>query len=236
MRRFSTIILSILLGAVAVAVGMGMFLHLANTDRTRLAGIAIKAQQDSKTALNAREAAVNEANTKLANAENEVQKTQTKLQALQDERDLMVSAQVLTLPTPKELRTWKEIIKLPLGVSVKMPPQNEADLGQNEDQAKSLSLYTMTQYRWFSIVPYDEQAELFALQPFASSSTAVDFLVNGHVIVGKKGQDSMTHAETIVAHIQSNGVKEYLITAHTIPGQISFQTILSTLATLNFSK
>ncbi|MEK7115943.1 MAG: hypothetical protein AAB879_00950, partial [Patescibacteria group bacterium] len=131
MRKFSSVILSILLGAIAVGGGMFVFLKKANDDRARLAELVTHSRTDAAAADERSRHAVEEANQKVAAANAEIAKTQKVISALQEERDLMRTATPL-VPRAGAIRGWKQTINVPLGVSCKIPATSSIELNDTE--------------------------------------------------------------------------------------------------------
>src|SRR5689334_7112494 len=121
MRRFSSIFLSILLGAFAVGIGMGYFLMKANSDRERLATIASEAEQQSREALQAKEDAIRAANNKLDTANGEISKAQELIRSFNEERSLIASAMVLKTPAGRDIKGWKEVVSLDQKTTINYP-------------------------------------------------------------------------------------------------------------------
>jgi type II secretory pathway pseudopilin PulG len=138
MRRFTSVLISILLGALAVGVGMGYFLMKANNDRERLALIAQAAEQESQEAIQAREQAIKAANAKLDAANTEITKAQETIKAFNEERALIQSATVLRTPNAKEIKGWSEIVSLGQKATVNYPRHiSSPKIRQNPDLGTS---------------------------------------------------------------------------------------------------
>ena len=220
MRRFTSVLLSIFLGALAVAIGMGFFLHKANADRAHLADIAVQAQGQAKEAQQIRDQAIHEANRKLDAANIEIKKAQDALSALKQERDLIAQATILTQPTPRELKSWKQSIDIPLGVSIKYPVGVEESANDKNNLvlskiSASSSTNSITDLRWISIQPYDESSEqtLLSTLSIAGTSTPFSYLVNGHLLIGAQSVNPTTQQLMFVAHASLDGQKRHLLWA-----------------------
>lgn len=238
MRRFTSVLLSILLGALAVGAGMGFFLHKANADRASLADIAMQAQSQAKEAQKIREQAVNEANKKLDAANTEIKKAQNAITALKEERDLIAKATPLREPTPREQRGWKQSIDLPLGVSIKYPANIEETTNEKNSlvlskaSSSSITIPSLSDPRWMSIQPYDESSEQAFMQIFTSadSNTSFSYIVNGHLLIGTQAVLPATQQFVFVAHTTENGEKTHLLWAKVpLQDQKSLQLALGTL-------
>jgi hypothetical protein len=244
MRRFTSVIIFILLGALAVGIGMGLILKKANDDRERLADIALQAQQASRKAQEAQAQAVIDANKKVEDANSQVTQAQQALKDLQQERDAIAQATPLLPPAPKLTRGWKQAISVDLGVSCLYPTGNEekendatALLIANEGSAaKSETMDT----RWLQILSYSSTTEL-GISSYFSTSTPVSYLVDGHLLTGFHGSitaffPGFSPAEDVfILHVQKSG-----ITTHTIwiknpvgintDGGLAVHNVLSTLS------
>ncbi|MFA4954794.1 MAG: hypothetical protein WC641_05780 [Patescibacteria group bacterium] len=232
MRRNASILLSILIGALVVGLGMGFFLKKANDDRTKLAGQAEEAKKTSEQIQATSLKAVAEARGKLDQANAEVEKARTTLQKIEAERKLMAAAEVLT--PSKNLKGWQEAISLAMGVSLKFPPRTEIE--QNLAGAltviySSASSSTVP-VRWFSLTPYEQRLENELISTLYSTSTAV-FLVKGHVLYGVRGYATGSREETYVLRILKNGEPANLVWLRG-SGKAGQTQPLQVLSTLDF--
>lgn len=189
MKRATPIFFAILLGAAATAIGMGIFLKLANDDRARLGAEIGAARAEAMQALKEKERIANEANKKVAAANDEVTKAQGVLQALEEEQRLLASAKQLLKPPARDTRNWQSAISVPLGVSILVPPGTV--IGTDDPQSltaakRSTSSTTSFDTRWFSLTRNDERAALELFDAIATG-TARSYLVNGRLLIGKVG-------------------------------------------------
>ncbi|MCC7357033.1 hypothetical protein IT408_00815 [Candidatus Uhrbacteria bacterium] len=239
MRKTLSILVPILLGALAVAIGMGGYLKQANDDRERLAGIAKRAQDEVTRIKEEGRFAVDQANKKIAQADIEISKAQKQVQLAQQERDLMASAQQLLPPNGKTIKGWKDAINLPLGISLKYPQGTEIE--SNDAQSLTLlktipnSILPAQDQRWLSITPFDEKLEqelLFHL----SSSTNVSYSVHGRLLAGKRGQLNGQTGYMTVLHVRSAGTSSHLIWIKEPVPTNSKITVTDILSTIDFSR
>ncbi len=121
MKRATPVLLAILLGAFVTALGMGIFLKLANDDRARLSAEINRARDEAAAALADKEKIAREANEKVEAANDEVRKAQEVLERLEEEQKLLATATPLSKPPTRELRGWTTVTSLPLGVSFLVP-------------------------------------------------------------------------------------------------------------------
>lgn len=236
MRRVSSVLLCILIGALAAGAGVYSFLYKANQDRERLASVALQAQEQSQTAIAQSAQTIEEANGKLAAANAEMSQAQLAIKKLQEERALILSATPLSAPSAKTLKTWKEALDIVLGVSLKFPPTSHVET--NDEALLSLGRGATTSsdeasVKWLSITPYTQVSETQLLADLASS-TPVTYLVDGHVLVGVEGSLENSTDNVFVLRAEAQGTSTHLIWAQDSAGDKA-QTILSTLATLNFA-
>lgn len=237
MQRLPSIILSILLGALAVGIGMGVFLHKANTDRQRLEQLAMEAQGKSKEAQDKSQQAIQEANAKLRAANDEVAKAQATLKAIEDERILLAKAVTLDEPKADILRSWSEVISLPLGLSLRIPPKNT--IGENDDSALSVAAepkvtasgMPASDLRWLQVTPYDQRLESELVGAMAST-TPVMYAVHGRLLKGVRGLTQT--GETYVLKVSSLGQETHLIWGRELGRTTREKFLLQVLATLTF--
>lgn len=239
MRRTLPILASILLGALAVALGMGIYLKQANDDRERLAGIARRAQDEAARIKEEGRLVVDQANRKIAQADIEISKAQKQVQMAQDERDLMASAQQLLPPNGKTIKDWKDAINLPLGISLKYPQGTE--LESNDAQSLTLiktlpaSAFAPQDQRWLSVTPFDEKLEQELLFN-VSSSTNVSYAVRGRLLTGKRGILNGQTGSMTVLRVRSAGTASHLMwIKEPIPATAKVNMI-DLLSTIDFSR
>lgn len=238
MRRFTSVILSILLGALAVAIGMGIFLRKANDDRARLADVAAQAQQESQQAKETSQNAIKNANGKLEAANQEISKAQEALKAMQEERDLLMTAEPLVPSAPRAMRSWEQALDLQLGVSLKYPADSAIET--NDHTALTLATAPSDRQagddgRWLSITPHETRLENELLNAF-STSTPVSYVVDGHLLIGRHGRLMGKAGETFVLRAQYGGQPTQLIWARDPSGREDNTTLLNVFSTLSFKK
>ncbi|MFH1078128.1 MAG: hypothetical protein V1745_02495 [Patescibacteria group bacterium] len=211
MRRATTVILCILLGAIASGVGIGVFLKLANDDRARLAKQLEEAVQASNVARQENQTAIEEANRKLSEASSEVGKAQALVKSLEEERDLLATAKPLLSPSPSALRGWSDVVAMDLGVSLKQP--KGSDIQSNDKSALTLAMATAVEgvdSRWFSLTAYDERLEQELLLSLATS-TPVAYTVNGRILTGKQGALPNSDDQILILRVRKEGVITHLL-------------------------
>lgn len=231
MRRSMSVLLWILVGAVAASVGIGYFYHQANRDREALAAEVDQAKQEALAAKSANEDLANEANRKLAEASLQIDQAQQQLKKYEAERILLSQAIVLTKPAPRLVWSWKEAVALPLGVSLTVPPVSKII---QADSALALATQTdaSLEGEWLIVSAYDETREQTLTQTLEQTEP-VAYSIDGRLLVGVHGKEMNTGGDTYLLHTQTAATSTHLIWARAnahVPGT----TILNALATLRF--
>ncbi len=188
MRRATPVILAVLLGALATAIGMGVFLKLANDDRARLAmetadaKIAVQRSEVEKVKLAA------EANRKVAAANEEVTKAQRVLQDLQEERALLATSKQLSKPSARDLRGWRPVVSLGQGLELSIPPKTTVESNDATvlTAVKSTGTNAWMDTRWLSVTGYDYDRERELVSALATT-TPLAYLVRGRLVLGVQG-------------------------------------------------
>lgn len=235
MARSFNILVCVLLGALAGGAGFGIALHQANQDRARLAQQVEQYQAQAEEALTTTKKLADEANLKVNLASNEISKAQDLLKKYEEERLLMAQAISLKPSSADKIRSWQDVISLPLGVSLKIPALSS--LMQTD---KSLQAYIpvggfTNGIRWLSILPF-EQKSFDDLRLRLLDPTAAIFYTNGQLLSGWRGRLA-----------DDNDANHYLLTDFRLTSstkiiwarsnsKVSEATILDTLATLSFKQ
>lgn len=238
MRRTASFLALILIGGLAAGLGTYTFLKRANADRARLAEIALKAQEESKTATETSQRTIEEANRKLEKANAEITKAQQAIHALQEERAQMTNAVPLSPPASRVLKEWQEAVNVGLGVSLKFPPTSLIET--NDASALTIAkllpsgMAPTRDARWLAVMPYDNRLETELLAHFATS-TPVVLLIDGRLLIGARGSLTEQSNEIYVLRVQNAGRSTHLIWASR-PEKNAGQMLLTALATLSFAK
>jgi len=244
MKKALPIVSSILIGAVAVGIGMGIFLKKANDDRARLADAAEQATRESQQAQDISQRAVIEANRKLTTANEEIMKAQEALKSIKEEQAMLARAEPLLPSKGTTLKGWKEAINLTLGLSIKYP--ETSDVETNDPQALTIASLSKTigsssstpQTRWVSITPYNERLEADLMNMIATS-TPVLFSVKNHLLNGIRGTTEGTDAteDVYVLRIQNAGQPTHLIwITSPVATKKTSSLALDVLSTLDFQQ
>jgi hypothetical protein len=216
MRRAASILIGILLGALATGIGTGFFLKKANDDRERLAETVQKTVEQATTARTENSRAIEDANAKLNAANLEVAKAQALIKALQEEQQALATATVLLPPTAKTVRGWTDVLRLDLGISLKLPPILVAASSTSDGLVATLVTGSQTDGRVLSIMRYDAVREQEWLSVVASS-TPISFVIDSHLVSGVKGVMRMQGTPLYVLRVRSQGTSTHLIWLRELP-------------------
>lgn len=190
MKRITSVLIAVLLGACTTAVGVVPFLVLANQDRDQLSLELEQANERAERAETEKSRIAEEANVKVQEANREIQRAQVILESFEEDQRLMAEAKRLAKPPSHELYRWQPIVSLYQEVKLAIPPKSEII----SDTKEALAIRTerasdatfVKDDRWLAITPYhanDEQELLGAL----TTSTEISYIVQGHLLTGKKG-------------------------------------------------
>ncbi len=212
MKRVSPVLLAIVLGALTTGIGMGIVLKMANNDRTRLSAQASQARSAMERAEREKQQIADEANKKVEEANSEVAKAQRILEAVREERELMAKAKPLSKPSSRELRGWQPVVSLWQGVGLSLPPNTDVESNDASSLTavkKGLSDF-LTDARWLSVTPYNDRLESELTDALATSS-AMSYLVNGRLVLGKSGTLAGSRERVSVLRVQAAASSTHLI-------------------------
>ncbi len=210
MRRAASILLSILLGALAVGIGMAFFLKQANEDREHLADLASHARREANAAQEAAQQTIKTANQKLAAANEEIFKAQQMMTGLREEKELLATAIRPTLPSPRVQKTWVEQVLPEFGVAVKRP------------------IFAATTWPGY-IGAYEDKTFRETVARVSATSSRI-YAVDGRVLEGVRGLGTDGIGITIL-RVRSNGQFTHLLWI-----ALDEKTTEHILATLDFKK
>lgn len=219
MKRVTSVLLAVLLGALATGAGMGVFLKLANDDRARLANDVSRAKAATERADREKQQIADEANKKVAAANAEVTKAQRILQAVVQERELMAKAKSLAKPPARELRGWQPVVSLQQGVRLNLPPGTAVEA--NDERSLTAVLRTaatgtavadgfLEDARWFSITPYDERLETELISALATGTESA-YVVNGRLLLGRTIRPNDSRRQMTVLRVEQAASSTHLI-------------------------
>ncbi len=230
MKRVTSILIGILLGALAAGLGVGIFFKKANDDR-RILGEQLEAL--SRTALDIRmqsQAAVDSANTKVQAANSEVIKVQTLVQGFEQDAEAMTKATMLFSPPSQMIVGWKEVVGFELGMSVKIPPGSFEAV--NDSKHLQLQTIDASAGPWFSLEPYGTAREQ-ALLSSVTGTLPVTYTLRGRLLQGVQGTDVATQLPALLLRIRFKGRNVALLYAHepsrSAPRPSLMMKVLSTL-------
>lgn len=228
MRRAASILIGILLGALAAGLGTGIFLKKANEDRARLAKAIETTVEQATQARSENTKAIEDANAKLNAANLEVAKAQALIKALQEEQAALATATVLPAPAARTVRGWSDVVNLDLGVSLKIPPTLVQGPRSATEITATLKSGSISDPRALSIARYSATQEQELLASLVNPS-AVSFVINGRLVTGSKGSLQGQSTPLYVLRVRHEGVTTHLIWIRDISQGIEATTILGTL-------
>ncbi|MEO5928191.1 MAG: hypothetical protein ABIO72_05710 [Patescibacteria group bacterium] len=235
MRRAATILLGILLGALAAGLGIGFFLMKANTDRARLADEVAATVAEATQARDENTKAIQAANTKLNASNTEVAKAQALIKSLQEERDQIAHATALVPPPPKAIRGWQDAVSLGQELSLKLPATLVVDGNTTNALTASLKGSTLADARILGITPYDAARESELLASF-THATSVSYLVDNRLLTGSEGSINGTDGTLYVLRIRKDGVATHLLWLRVSKKNgLDATTALTILASIRFA-
>lgn len=198
----------ILVGAVSACLGIGFFLYKANVDRAALVAESESVKKTADEALASAKRLAEEANTKLAQASKEIAAAEARATALEEEARLIAKAKILTLSAPA--KRWPEYLNLPLGIGVRLPTSAR----EYENSANAFLAgpkFTATSGGpWIEIRPHSSIREIEWNGRF-KDSTPIVYLVNGRLLVGKKGVLADGTGTAYALRVQTNATSTHLI-------------------------
>jgi len=231
MSRTSSVLLWILIGAVASGSGIGYFLHRANQDRSALAVQVEQARLDAEQAKAENEKLAKDANDKLTAAAIEVAEKEKRLAQYQEERDLLAHATSLQSPDPTSLKYWGTAFSIPLNVTLRTPPGCGMLVTDHELNLASTRQSMSPQDQWFSIQAYDAAKEEELVGKLMGPES-VSFSVDGRLLLGQKGTMENVSGTVYVLHTFSEATSTHLLWARSNT-LVTEKKVLQTLATLS---
>jgi hypothetical protein len=199
MKRITSVLIAVLLGAITTGIGVVPFLVLANHDRNRLTSELEETRSWAERAESEKERLAREANEKVEEANIEIQRAQMLLEQIEEDRRLTAEAKLLSRPSSRELPRWDSYVSLYQEVKFSIPPNSSV----NADTKQSLTVTNegahaelLGDARWLAITPYDpaREQELFGN---VATSTGVSYLVDDYLLIGRRG--SLKSGEDVMA-------------------------------------
>lgn len=222
MRSTLQVLGLIALGAIAAGIGSGYFLFAANRDRTELQEKIRLAEEHVKELQHQSEQLADSAEDRIQVAEDEIQRAQAFQLALEQEYALKERATVLK--PSKSTQSWKEVLGLTLGITVKVPQQSVESVS---DQSISVSQPTVFG-SWLQIERYTPE-RLKALTPQSGTSTVYVSTRDGILFQGQR-YDLGAYKQLLVT-AQKNASTTHLILL-TTQEQIPEKVLIDTLSTI----
>ncbi len=234
MRRAWSVLLWILVGALASAVGMGIVLHTSNKDRehlsrelqtTQAALASLKAQQESLT---------KESNEHVAMAAQQVADANARLQAVTALQARLKASAPLPSPTALQTRGWTEFASVAMGVSLRVPPRMQT---QSSDDGLFVSTRRLVkgvpiEEQWFALTPYRPDRER-DIRSRLTNVKEVTYTLGTRLLQGVKGTLPDGVQTLYLLSVQENASTTHLLWGKTTDG-VGERTILDTMATLSF--
>lgn len=189
MKRFTSILIAVILGAFATGVGTVPFLVLANQDRYRLDSELHKTKSMAAETEVEKQKIAEQANQKVKEANEEVKKAQAIISEAQEDERLLASSERLVAPATYERSKWNTAISLYQGISLLTP----VNFSVTEDEplnfiisSESKKGYSTGTTPVIFIQPYDQNNKNQYLNKFASS-TKIAYVAGGRLIKGEQG-------------------------------------------------
>jgi hypothetical protein len=188
MKRLTSVLIAVILGALATGIGTIPFLVLANQDRNRLDQELHQTKAMASETEQEKQRIADEANRKVQAANEEVQKAQAIIQETKEDERLLADSERLTPPSVRERATWNPVISLYQGVSLSLPSGYSVTTDESNLFAVSRQLRTAASSDETSIMiqPYSEEKESSYLNSFATS-TDISYVAGGRLLKGKRG-------------------------------------------------
>lgn len=224
MSRTLKVIGLIAIGAAATGISTGYFLFAANRDRLELSQKITAAEQHVKDLERQSESLADDAEDRIKQANDEVKKAQDLVIALQQEQALF--KQATELKPSKPTQTWKEILSIPLGITVRIPPNAVEDQTTSIITAKVGDRFD----NWLQIEPYAESRIDIMKPTNASSSSEYLASVNDSLLIGTRYLMTDKSIQYVL-RLQKNASSTHAIFLNTQSG-ITDKQILDTLSTI----
>ncbi len=233
MRRTLSVLLWILLGAVASGASVGFFLHQSNQDRVVLLRQLDQTKQELAIAKRVNEQIHDEASQRIAQAKADAEETQLRMQKLDEARALTEKAQTLPKIASTQSKQWSEQVSVPLGLSFLTPPKSQSwmtdqILGVGSGNPKSMQGLD----QWLSVSAYDGKREEAIVSQLLHAEQVV-FKAGDHILIGKRGILKNTDAVTYVMQSQQDGQPTHFLWARTNK-EVNETRLLETLGSFSF--
>lgn len=233
MKRLTSILIAVILGAFATGIGTVPFLVLANQDRQRLDNELQQTRTKAAEFESEKQRIADQANQKVKEANEEVQKAQLAILQAQEDEKLLAASERLTPPSVHELAKWEPAISLSLGVSVYVPKTYSVQ----QDDSYAFILSRNTTYSSssrseiaISFEPYEETKSTRYVGMFASS-TSVHLVAGGKLLKGTVGT-LLDGTGAALFEVRSSAKTTHLVWMH--DRELTYATIKKILSTIQY--
>ena len=189
MKRFTSVLIAVILGAFATGIGTVPFLVLANQDRYRLDSELHKTKSIAAETEIEKQKIAEQANQKVKEANAEVQKAQTIILEAQEDERLLTTSERLIAPVTYERSKWNTAVSLYQGISLLTPTNFSVTQDEPSNFVISREIkkgYSTGTTPLIFIQPYEKNKEDQYLNKFASS-TSIAYLAGGRLMKGEQG-------------------------------------------------
>lgn len=187
MKRFTSILLAVILGSIATGIGTVPFLVLANQDRHRLDTELRTSKSTVAEAEMEKQRIAEEANKKVEEANLEIQRAQQVILEAQSDERLLTEAERLEPPTMYERSKMNQAISLYQGISLFVP--NKFTILEDEPNGFSIAKEQNGSTRMTPVLliePFDKDHTSPWTGSFASS-TPIALVAGGRLLKGEIG-------------------------------------------------
>lgn len=212
MKRIASVLLAVLLGALATGIGVAPFLVLANQDRHRLTAELEETQARAQQIEAEKEQVAEDANKKVEEANVEIERAQQILEEVEEDQRLMATAERLQKPPTREISRWEAVISLYQEVKLSVPEASEVV----SDTTQALTIANqrsedgqIADARWLAVTPYDAGTEGVLLNALATS-TDVAYVVDDHLLKGRRGALE-SGEEALIIRVRYSATSTHLI-------------------------
>ena len=235
MNRITSIFLFVLLGAGAVAAAIVPFYVMANKDRNVLATNLEMIKERAATIESEKQKLADEANTRVQEANDEVSKAQSKIDALKEDQRLIGISERLQNAGSRELLTWTPMVSMQQHVSVLVPKSSSVESDTGDLFSVIITPTSTDPYihgeTWLEVLPYNKIKEDQLLSSM-TSSTEIAFTINKQLLAGHTGVSVSDGSRIYVLTYRDLGEQKSLVFLKEIPalGKNGAQRFLATLA------
>ncbi len=233
MKRITSVLLAVSLGALATGIGVAPFLVLANQDRHRLTAELEETQAHAQQVEEEKERVAEDANQKVEEANAEIERAQQILGEVEEDQRLMAPAEQLSMPSKREISRWEAVVSLYQEVKLSIPEASEVV----SDSTQALTIAKrqsddgqIADARWLAVTPYDVGTEGVLLNALATS-TDVAYVVDDHLLKGRKGTLE-SGEEAMIIRVRYSATSTHLIWVKdpgTLGDENGFERLLGTL-------